>query len=159
MQNYILKGLFVFLMMTSFNTYAAVIVARQQEIKCECTFDYLHKSSTSTDGIPANTINTHLTIGCNTDTVSTEVTEYALWKVVDGNYVDMVGVKLRQLNPGRYSLSADPSECENAPKEGLVGVAIAYFTIYSENPDVVITNEQEGSCEIENTIINCPPPA
>ena len=124
MENHILKGLFVALMilvMTNFNTFAAVIVAWQQEIRCECTFDYLHKSSTSTDEILANSINTHLTIGCNTNSVSTEVTEYALWKVVDGNYVNMVGVKLRELGPGRYSLSAD----------------------YSENPDVVITYKRD----------------
>ncbi|PKY46739.1 hypothetical protein RhiirA4_402762 [Rhizophagus irregularis] len=162
MRIHTLKSLFIvliILVVNSFYTHATAIVARQQQlVECECTFDYIHKSNTVTENIPANSINTHLTITCNSKTVSTEVTEYALWKVVDGKFVNMEGYGLRKLGPGYYSLHADPSECYNAPKEGLIGVAIAYFTIYSNNPDIVITKQKDGSCFTkERVVVNCPP--
>ncbi|CAB4396635.1 unnamed protein product [Rhizophagus irregularis] len=161
MRIHTLKSLFIvliILVVNSFYTHATAIVARQQQlVKCQCAFDYIHKSSTVTENIPANSINTHLTITCNSKTVSTEVTEYALWKVVNGKFVNMEGYGLRKLGPGYYSLHADPSECYNAPQEGLIGVAIAYFTIYSNNPDIVITKEKDGSCFIENVVVKCPP--
>ncbi|GBC02942.1 hypothetical protein RclHR1_00490028 [Rhizophagus clarus] len=162
MRNHKLKCFFItliILVVNSFNTNATTIVTRQTgEIKCQCSFDYIHKSNTFTDNVPKNSINTHLNIACNTKDVSTEVSEYALWKVVDGKYVNMQGFGLRQLGPGRYSLHADPSECYNAPKEGMVGVAMAYFTVYSNNPGIVITKEWEEPCYVENVVINCPPP-
>jgi hypothetical protein len=53
----------------------------------------------------------------------------------------MQDFELRELGPGKYSLYADPSECYNAPKEGLIGVAIKYVTIYSNNPNIMFTKK------------------
>ncbi|CAG8769637.1 26127_t:CDS:1, partial [Racocetra persica] len=139
-------------------------MTRQATYICDSYFDYIHKSSTSTKTIPANTINTHLTIECNIKGVLAEVLEYHLWKDVNGKKsVDMKGVKLDSLaknvapkNGGwfiikRYALHADPSECLNAPK-GLVVSAIAKIKL--TYPD---GNIDEGYPIVQNVLKGCPP--
>lgn len=116
-----------------------VIRQNPEYIRCEGYFNgIIHKSTTSNDDIPANSINVKLIVEYSSELPTPIIESYSLQKRINGQWVNMDGVtgpkslgylnKATPQNPGwfiiqRYSLSASPSECTNAPIEGILGNA------------------------------------
>ncbi|CAG8535652.1 3812_t:CDS:1 [Ambispora gerdemannii] len=150
------------------NIHDKELIARQQPetISCSEKFDDIRKSTAADVGIPENTIITKLTMECNSKLVRASVNSYGLRKYIDNRFVDIKGVTMKPLEDtaipknigwfiiGRYLLSADPSECLNAPQEGLYVSAHLCVSVsepgYEESYDVPCTTEQ-------NFIQGCPP--
>ncbi|CAG8535609.1 3810_t:CDS:1 [Ambispora gerdemannii] len=149
------------------NIHDKELIARQQLETIYCSEEFDIRKATALDvGIPGNTIITKLTIECDSNSVRASINSYGLQKYIDNRFVDMKGVTMKPLEDtaipknissfviGRYLLSADPSECLNAPQEGLHVIARVCVSFsapgYEKLYEVPCTSEQ-------NFIKGCPP--
>ncbi|GBC08246.1 hypothetical protein RclHR1_00080023 [Rhizophagus clarus] len=149
------------------------LVTRQTEPEFTCYYaiDVISKATDFDIDVPKNAIFTKFTVECNIEPEGVSVTTYSLEKLsADGQWIDMMGVSMKSLGNigvpsipgniivGSYLLSADPSECLNAPSDGIGIMAKAEmcFSI-DQPPEYTIPIYSKPCDDTSNTVVDCPP--
>lgn len=178
--------IFIFFINNNFNVNAEItikamlkadindkkLVTRQtgpSKLSCYYAIDNVHKSTTLDVGVPQNTIFAKFTIECNVKSVKVAVTKYSLEKFdTNVQWVSMTGVSMKNLGSvgipktigssiiDSFLLSADPSECLNAPDDGLGVLARAEMCFSFNAPPEYTVTYLQPCAKAGNIISDCP---
>ncbi|GBC08244.1 hypothetical protein RclHR1_00080021 [Rhizophagus clarus] len=151
------------------------LVARQtipEKLRCDhYPVEKLRKSNDSDIDVPKDTIFARFIIECNVKSVKVSVANYSLEKFdTNGQWVGMMGASTKQLgNKGvpknigsfiidSFLLSANPSECLNAPnyRTGILAKANMCFS-YDIPKEYTIPLFSQPCARVTNTVTDCPP--
>ncbi|GET04055.1 hypothetical protein GLOIN_2v1561294 [Rhizophagus clarus] len=144
------------------------LVARQTEFICNLGFSKILRATGSDIEVTINSIFLKFAVECD---MKTDVTiESAILEKSDtnGKFVTMTGVSKTMtnigipnipgfINVGSYLLSADPSECLNAPNNGIGVLAKATVCVSATTPAGFKPTFSEPCQSTSNIVMDCPP--
>ncbi|GBB88017.1 hypothetical protein RclHR1_14530001 [Rhizophagus clarus] len=150
------------------------LIARQTgptEISCSSVVtDNIRKSTDSDIDVPKDTIFVKFNMECNIKTIKVAVASYSLEKFdTDSQWVGMTGVSMKQLGSigvpkniglfiiNSYLITASPSECLDAPNDGIGVLAKAGICFTFDNPPGYTTTLSQPCAKTVNIIDDCPP--